>query len=133
MNKDIYTELPKDKQPSLRAMGTQPNANPNGDIFGGWLMSQIDLAASTVAIDRSQGLVATVAVNHLQFVAPIFVGDIVSFYADIVKIGKTSMRIDVTVYAQRFSSSYRDVVKVSDSTLTFVAIESPGKTRVIPN
>lgn len=130
---ETHIDLPANRQPTMRVVGTQPDANPNGDIFGGWLMSQIDIAASIVAIERSKGWVATVAVNHLQFVAPIFVGDIVSFYADIVKIGKTSMTIDVKVFAQRCKTNYEKCVKVSDSTLTFVAVESPGKSRLIPD
>lgn len=119
-------------QPTLRVYATQPNANPAGDIFGGWLMSQIDLAASVLAVEYSKGPVATVAVNRLQFVAPIYVGDIVSFYAKITKVGRTSMQIEVEVYAQRAMKYSEECVKVSDSCVTFVATEIPGKSRVLP-
>ncbi|MBI4357591.1 MAG: acyl-CoA thioesterase [Gammaproteobacteria bacterium] len=119
-------------QPTLRIVATQPNANPKGDIFGGWLMSQIDIAASIIAVQRARGPVTTVAVNTLQFVAPIFVGDRVSFYASLVTVGKTSLRIHIEVFAERFGRSYTQTVKVSDSTLTFVAITAPGKKRLVP-
>lgn len=124
--------LPKNRQPTLRVVATQPHANPAGDIFGGWLMSEIDLAASIHAIERAKGPASTVAVEKLQFVAPIFVGDLVSFYANIVKVGRTSMIIEVSVYAQRAERFSEECVKVSDATVIFVAIEKPGKSREIP-
>lgn len=125
--------LPKNRQPTLRVVATQPHANAAGDIFGGWLMSQIDLAASIHAIERARGRVATVAVEKLQFVAPIFVGDLVSFYAHIVKVGKTSITIAVEVYSQRAGRYSEECVKVSEATVIFVAIERPGQSRIIPN
>lgn len=114
-------------------VGTQPNANPKGDIFGGWLMSQIDIAAAIVAARRAKGPVTTVAVNQLQFVAPIFVGDVVSFYATVIKVGHTSITVHVEVFAERAKDLLQNCVKVSDSTLTFVAIEFPGKKRLVPS
>lgn len=95
-------------------------------------MSHIDLAASIIAVKRAKGPVTTVAVNELQFVAPIFVGDRVSFYARLIKVGKTSLTVHIEVFAERFSKHYTQTVKVSDSTLTFVAIQTPGKKRLVP-
>ena len=104
------------------------DTNPNGDIFGGWLMSQIDIAGSVVAVERAKGPVATVAVKELQFIAPIFVYDLVSFYSDVKAVGKTSITVFVEVFAQR-RGDYSEVVKVSEATLVYVAVSEPGKKR----
>lgn len=113
-------------------MATQPNANPSGDIFGGWLMSQIDLAASIHAFEYSKGPVVTVSVNELKFVNPILVGDLVSFYAEIVKVGTTSLAVEVEVFAQRCPNYSESCVKVGEANLTFVAVSEPGKKRKLP-
>lgn len=91
-----------------------------GDIFGGWIMSQVDIAGSIPAIRRARGRVATVAVNSFVFKQPVFVGDLVSFYADIVKIGRTSITVDVAVYAQRGVREGGDeiCIKVTEAVLT---------------
>lgn len=113
---------------------TRPNdANPSGDIFGGWLMSQIDTAGSIAANIRSRGSVVTVAVKELRFIKPLYVYDLVSFYAKIIAVGTTSMTVAVEVYAQRDHASQQEpAIKVSDATLIYVAVSEPGKPRPIP-
>jgi len=123
--------LPQGKTPMLRVMPMPADANQNGDIFGGWIMSHVDIAGGTVASRVARGRVATVAVNAFVFKQPVQVGDVVSFYADVVKIGNTSIRINVEVYAERGRADTR-VVKVTEATLTFVAIDGEGQPRPIP-
>src|ERR1700712_3019652 len=95
------TVLPADKHPTLRVVPMPADSNSSGDIFGGWVMSQVDIAGSIPAIRHARGRVATVAVNSFIFKQPVMVGDVVSFYADIVKVGRTSITVSVEVYAQR--------------------------------
>ena len=125
--------LPKDQQPILRVMPRQADTNSNGDIFGGWIMSQVDIAGAIVASRRANGRIVTVAVNAFQFKKPVFIGDIVSFYAEINKIGRTSITVDVTVYAERgWNSAQRgECVKVTEALLTYVAIDDQRKPRAI--
>lgn len=135
--KENNEKLPVNIEPTLRVV-TRPNdANPKGDIFGGWLMSQIDIAGSIIAIERAQGPVATVAVKNLQFIKPIYVHDLVSFYPSIIAIGKTSITTNVEVYAQRHiqnESGYYTMqsLKVADAVLVYVAVSEPGKKRLVP-
>ena len=103
----LHVSLPEG-QPILRTVPMPSDTNHAGDIFGGWIMSQVDLAGSIPAIRRARGRVATVAVNSFVFKQPVFVGDIVSFYADIIKIGHTSITVDVSVYAPRQICSNQD-------------------------
>lgn len=121
-------QLP-DKQPQLRVKTSPDHANDRGDIFGGWLMSQIDIAGGIAAADLAKSRVATVAVKELLFLKPLFVYDVVSFYTDIVKVGITSVTLEVTVYAQRYLT--QDIDLISKASLTYVAIESPGVKRAI--
>jgi acyl-CoA thioesterase YciA len=123
--------LPSTRVPALRVVPMPADANQNGDIFGGWIMSHVDIAGGTVASRVARGRVATVAVNAFVFKQPVQVGDVVSFYADVVKIGNTSIRINVEVYAERGRADTR-VVKVTEATLTFVAIDGEGRPRPIP-
>jgi acyl-CoA thioesterase YciA len=123
--------LPKTRIPALRVVPMPADANPNGDIFGGWIMSHVDIAGGTVASRVARGRVATVAVNAFVFKQPVQVGDVLSFYTDVVKIGNTSVRINVEVYAERGRADTR-VVKVTEATLTFVAIDAEGRPRPIP-
>ena len=123
--------LPHDKQPALRVMPMLSDANQVGDIFGGWIMSQVDIAGSIPAIRRARGRVATVAVNSFSFKQPVFVGDLVSLYADIVRIGRTSITVDVEVFAQRNPLDI-ECVKVTEATLTYVAVDENRKPRVVP-
>lgn len=126
-------ELPKNCEPTLRVK-TRPNdANKTGDIFGGWLMSQIDVASAIEASRRAKGPVVTVAVKNLTFLKPLFIYDIVSFYTKVTAVGKTSMTIETEVYAERQKGDgTEEVVKISDATLVFVAVYEPGKPRDIP-
>jgi acyl-CoA thioesterase YciA len=105
------------------------DANFNGDIFGGWIMSQVDIAGSIPAVRLARGRIATVAVNSFVFKQPVLVGDLVSFYADIVRVGRTSITVAVEVYAQR--RSQHEVVKVTEATLTYVAVDDKGRPRPV--
>jgi acyl-CoA thioesterase YciA len=123
--------LPHDKQPALRVVPMPSDSNQVGDIFGGWIMSQVDIAGSIPAMRRARGRVATVAVNSFSFKQPVFVGDLVSLYADIVRIGRTSITVDVEVFAQRNPLDI-ECVKVTEATLTYVAVDEKRKPRVVP-
>jgi len=105
--------------------------NQNGDVFGGWVMAQVDVAGAIPAMRRARGRVATVSVNSFQFKQPVSVGDIVSFYADIERVGTTSVTVKVEVYAER---NYANpiIVKVTEAELTYVAINSDGSKRALP-
>ncbi|MGH8687548.1 MAG: acyl-CoA thioesterase [Burkholderiales bacterium] len=108
------------------------DANQNGDIFGGWIMAQVDVAGGTVAGRVARGRVATVAVNQFIFKQPVQIGDILSLYADVVRIGKTSITVNVDVYAERGRADDARIVKVTDATLTYVAIDANGRPRPVP-
>jgi acyl-CoA thioesterase YciA len=122
--------LPDGKEPTLRVIPMPADANHTGDIFGGWIMSQVDLAGSIPAVRTARGRVATVAVNSFVFRQPVFVGDVVSFYAEVVKIGRTSITVDVEVYAQRRPEKEL-CVKVTEATLTYVAVDDKRQPRVV--
>ena len=126
-------QLPIDKEPTLR-LTTRPNdANKSGDIFGGWLMSQIDIAGALKASERAKGSVVTVAVKQLHFIKPLYIYDVVSFYATISKVGRTSITVDIEVYAQRRQlNGEMSVEKVSDAILVYVAVSEPGKPKELP-
>jgi len=123
--------LPDGKIPQLRVMPMPADANIHGDVFGGWIMAQVDIAGSLPAVRRANGRVATVAVNSFLFKNPVFVGDLLSFYADIVKVGNTSITVNVEVYAER-NRLQADTVKVTEATLTYVATSEDRKPRLIP-
>jgi acyl-CoA thioesterase YciA len=106
------------------------DSNSTGDIFGGWVMSQVDIAGSIPAIRRARGRVATVAVNSFVFRQPVMIGDVVSFYAEIVKVGRTSITVSVEVYAERNPEKV-ETVKVTEATLTYVAVDKRGRPRVV--
>lgn len=128
-------QLPHDMQPVVRVVPQPRDTNTSGDIFGGWLMSQVDVAGAIVAMRRAKGRVATVAVNAFQFKKPVYMGDVVSFYAAIREVGTTSITIDVLVYAERglgSSEPLGTVVKVTDALLTYVALDGKGKPRPVP-
>jgi acyl-CoA thioesterase YciA len=107
------------------------DANYTGDIFGGWLMGQVDIAGSIPAVHRAKGRVATVAVNSFVFKQPIFVGDLVSFYTKIVKVGTTSITVEVEVYVQRDPEN-PTCHKVTDAMLTYVAVGEDRRPRPVP-
>ena len=123
--------LPRDKQPALRVMPMPADANQNGDIFGGWIMAQVDIAGGTAAGRIARGRVATVAVKEFVFKEPVQIGDLLSFYADVVRVGTTSITVDVQVWAERRPSD-PTVVKVTEATLTYVAIDAMGRPRPVP-
>jgi acyl-CoA thioesterase YciA len=124
------TVLPAGKEPTLRVVPMPADSNSTGDIFGGWVMSQVDIAGSIPAIRRARGRVATVAVNSFVFRQPVMVGDVVSFYAEIVKVGRTSITVSVEVYVQR-NPEKEETVKVTEATLTYVAVDKQGRPRVV--
>src|SRR5688572_24634764 len=128
---DTVSRLPEGKDPALRVMPMPADANQNGDIFGGWIMSQVDIAGGTVAGRVAKGRVATVAVNSFVFKQPVQIGDLLSFYVDLVKIGNTSITVNVEVYAERRPSD-PTVVRVTEATLTYVAIDRDGRPRPVP-
>jgi len=121
--------LPKGVDPTLRVVPMPSDANYSGDIFGGWIMSQVDIAGSIPAVQVAKGRVATIAVNSFLFKQPVLIGDLVSFYATIAKVGRTSITDGVEVFAQR--RSLHEIVKVTDATLTYVAVDEKRKPRVI--
>ena len=120
-----------DVQPALRLVPMPADLNQNGDVFGGWVMAQVDVAGAIPAMRRARGRVATVSVNSFLFKQPVSVGDIVSLYAEIERVGRTSITVKVEVYAER---NYADLitVKVTEAQLTYVAIDSKGKKRDVP-
>ena len=124
-------QLPEGKQPVLRVVPMPADANQHGDIFGGWIMAQVDVAGGVVAARRARGRVATVAVNSFQFKQPVFIGDLLSFYADIVRVGTTSITVNVEVYAQRRPTDL-ELVKVTEATLTYVATGENRQPRPVP-
>ena len=124
------TVLPAGKDPTLRVIPMPSDASHTGDIFGGWIMSQVDLAGSIPAVRLAKGRVATIAVNSFTFKQPVFVGDVVSFYAEVVKVGRTSITVDVTVYAQR-RPEREECVKVTEAVLTYVAVDNERRPRVV--
>ena len=122
--------LPADREPALRVVPMPADANPTGDIFGGWIMSQVDIAGSVPALRVARGRIATVAVNSFVFKQPVFVGDIVSFYSEVVRVGRTSITVSVEVYAQHRSAG-DDAVKVTEAVLTYVAVDEQRRPRVV--
>lgn len=127
----ISPPLLPQKNCALRVVPQPSDANVHGDVFGGWIMAQVDIAGSIPASRRANGRVATVAVNSFLFKQPVFVGDLLSFYADIVKTGTTSITISVEVFAQRMSLT-EELVKVTEATLTYVATDAERRPRKLP-
>lgn len=123
-----------DKEPqgelTLRTLAMPADVNVNGDIFGGWVLSQMDKAAGIVAGTRAQGRVATVAIDAMKFIRPVHVGDVVCIYADIARVGRTSMAIFLETWALRGRYGARE--KVTEATFTFVAIDEDGRPRQVP-
>jgi acyl-CoA thioesterase YciA len=128
-------KLPDNRHATLRVVPMPADTNAAGNIFGGWLMSQVDIAGSVVAIRRAQGPVTTVAVTAFRFHKPVYVGDVVSLYADVARVGTTSITVDVVVFAERGlrqSSAAGTVEKVAEATLTYVAIDAGYRKRSVP-
>ena len=118
------------RQLVLRVMPMPADANANGDIFGGWIMAQVDIAGSILPARISRGRVTTVAVNEFIFKQPVSVGDLLSFYATVTRVGRTSVTVHVEVMAERDPENLH-VVKVTEANLTYVAIDLAGKPRPI--
>lgn len=119
------------QEPVLRVVPMPSDVNPSGDIFGGWVMAQVDIAGAIPAWRRARGRIATVAVNSFLFKEPISVGDLVSFYATIAKVGRTSITVDVQVFAER-NPANPFVVKVTEAILTYVCLNADGSKRLVP-
>jgi acyl-CoA thioesterase YciA len=124
-------QLPGDRQLVMRVMPMPADTNGNGDIFGGWIMAQVDLAGGVLPARLAKGRIATVAVNQFIFKQPVSIGDLLSFYAHIERIGNTSITVHVEVYAERNPANLH-VVKVTEANLTYVAIDRDGKPRQLP-
>ncbi len=120
--------LPNDRQLVMRVMPMPADANGNGDIFGGWIMAQVDLAGAVLPARIAKGRIATVAVNQFVFKQPVSMGDLLSFYAKVERIGRTSITVNVEVYAERNPANLH-VVKVTEANLTYVAIDRDGRPR----
>ncbi len=124
-------QLPTDGQLVMRVMPMPADANGNGDIFGGWIMAQVDVAGAVLPARIAKGRIATVAVNQFIFKQPVSVSDLLSFYARVDRIGRTSVTVNVEVYAERNPADLH-VVKVTEANLTYVAIDVNGRPRPIP-
>jgi acyl-CoA thioesterase YciA len=122
--------LPQDRDLVLRVMPLPADSNANGDVFGGWIMAQVDLAGAVLPARIAKGRIATVAVNQFVFKQPVSVGDLLSFYARIERIGRTSVTVHVEVFAERNPANLT-VVKVTEANLTYVAIDGNGQPREI--
>ena len=127
----LTSALPQDKQPALRVMPMPADLNPGGDVFGGWVMSMADIAGAIPAVRRARSRVTTVAVNSFTFKQPVSVGDLVSFYAEVTAVGRTSITVDVEVFAERDPEN-PVVVKVTEARLTYVALDDKGRKRPVP-
>ena len=125
-------QLPIDQELVLKVIPMPGDCNANGDIFGGWVMAQVDLAGSVVPARYTMGRMATVAVNEFIFKQPVRVGDLLSFFSSVEKVGRTSITIKVEVYAERIRAQ-RKYVKVTEASLTYVAIDDEGQPRALPN
>ena len=130
MEQSDLNSLPEG-MPTLRVMPMPADANIHGDVFGGWIMAQVDIAGAIPAVRRADGRVGTVAVNSFIFKQPVFVGDLLSFYAKIVKTGRTSITVNVEVYAER-NRLQSEIVKVTEATLTYVATGEDRRPRELP-
>ena len=130
MDTDEIMAVPPQLEPALRNIAMPADANANGDIFGGWVLSQMDLAGGSLAVQRAQGRVATIAVTAMTFHLPVFIGDEVSCYGEVVSVGRTSITIRIESWARRHRSGER--VKVTEGTFTYVAIRDDRRPRPVP-
>jgi acyl-CoA thioesterase YciA len=115
---------------TVRLVAMPADTNANGDIFGGWVLSQMDQAGGIAAVERARGRVATVAVDAMKFLRPVKIGDVLCVYASVERVGRTSMRIHIEAWARRFHTQVRE--KVTDAVFTFVAIDENGRPRPVP-
>jgi len=126
----VEPAAPSARDPALRTIAMPADANANGDIFGGWVLSQMDLAGGSIAVQRARGRVATVAITGMSFHLPIFIGDEVSCYGTITKIGRSSITVHIESWARRHRTG--DRVKVTEGTFTYVALGDDRKPRKVP-
>jgi len=124
-------DLPDERHLAIRVMAMPADTNAAGDIFGGWLMSQVDIAGSIIARRRADGRTVTVAVDSFQFRQPVFVGDVISCYAKITRVGRTSMTINVKAFAERQQENH-EILLVTEADLTYVAVDENRKPRALP-
>ena len=124
-------KLPQGKSPILRVVPMPSDANPHGDVFGGWIMAQVDMAGAVLPSRIARGRIATVAVNEFIFKQPVSIGDLLSFYARVLRVGRSSVTVHVEVFAER-NPADPQVVKVTEANLTYVAIDGEGKPRQLP-
>ncbi len=126
-----HSDLPEGRELVLKVIPMPADTNGNGDIFGGWVMAQVDLAGAVLPARYVQGRFATVAVNQFIFKQPVRVGDILSFFAHVTRVGNTSITVQVEVFAERFKAQGQ-YVKVTEASLTYVAIDDQGRPMTIP-
>ena len=124
------SEAEKTREPAVRTLAMPADTNPSGDIFGGWIMAQMDIAGGIAAGQRAQGRVATVAVNAMEFHQPVFVGDLASCYADVTRVGRSSITVRVETIVRRRHTG--ESVKVTEGTFVYVALDADGKPRPVP-
>jgi acyl-CoA thioesterase YciA len=127
-------EPPSQSEPrgelTVRLIAMPSDTNANGDIFGGWVLSQMDQAGGIAGVERAQGRVVTIAVEAMTFIRPVRVGDVLCVYTEVERVGRTSMRIHIEAWARRFRTHHRE--KVTDAVFTFVAVDDVGRPRPIP-
>ena len=122
-----------EKQPTIRVRARPNDANPKGDIFGGWLMSHADMAGAVLAYRRASGKVVTVAVDQFEFRQPVYTGDVVTFFSRIVKVGNTSLRVGVEMYAERPGTESKDQIHVESAEITYVHVGDNRKPKSVPH
>jgi acyl-CoA thioesterase YciA len=123
-------QRPPDRTPAIRTIAMPADANSNGDIFGGWMMAQMDLAGGVAAMQRARGRIVTVAVEAMTFHLPVLVGDLVSCYAEIVRVGRTSLGVKIDAWVQRRISGQME--RVTSGQFTYVAVDDKGRPRLVP-
>lgn len=131
MSHNIHCDkLPKDEEPQIRVMAMPADTNASGDIFGGWLMSQVDIAGSVTAYRRARGRIVTVAVNEFRFLKPVYVGDLISLYARVLHVGNTSIRVMIEGFAER-SRGNDECDRVVEAEITYVALDDQRRPRSV--
>ena len=124
--------LPENRMPVIRVPARPADQNPGGSMFGGWIMSYVDIAGSIPALGRVRGPVVTRAVDSFEFKKPVFVGDLISCYAEIISEGRTSMKVKVEVYTERMNKGETSCIKVTEAVLTYVAIDEKRRPKQLP-
>jgi len=131
MSNELHRDkLPADLEPQIRVLAMPADTNAAGDIFGGWLMSQVDIAGSVTAYRRARGRIVTVAVNEFRFLKPVFVGDLVSLYAQVIHVGNSSIRVMIEGFAER-SRGIDECDRVVEAEITYVALDEQRRPRTV--